>query len=297
MADNDLDGDRGNRGDDRKREREQRQGRDRIAVESGADGLESAVAATDLAVGYPATEEPVVDIGRIDVPAGEITVLVGPNGSGKSTLLKALAAHLEPERGTVRLHGRDLEAVGRQELARELGHLSQENESPEGLTVEDLATHGRYPHRGFLERLSAEDEAAVERALDLAGVAALRDRELGQLSGGQRQLAWLAMVLAQEPDVLLLDEPTTFLDMRHQLRVLETLRRLNAEESVTVAVVLHDIGQAARFADYLVAMREGDLYDWGPPVEVVTEDLLADVFRVDAAVRREPTLGSSLGAR
>jgi iron complex transport system ATP-binding protein len=252
--------------------------------------LESAVLAEDLAVSYPESTEPVVECTRFDLPAGEITALVGPNGSGKSTLLKALSAQLAPDRGQVLLDGRALQQYDDAALARELGILSQERAVPDSLTVEDLAQHGRYPHRGFLEPVGEDDHEAVERALSLAGIEHLRDEQLGQLSGGQRQLAWIAMVLAQETEVLLLDEPTTFLDVHHQLRVLETIRDLNAADDVTVGVVLHDVGQAARFADYLVALDEGTLYDWGPPGEVLTEQLLADVFAVEATVSRDPQL-------
>lgn len=257
--------------------------------DSAADATEvrSAVLGEDLEIGYPTTDEPVVECERIDVPEGEITALVGPNGSGKSTLLKALSDHLAPDRGVIALNGRGIDEYGRKELARELGHLSQESDSPDGITVEELVYHGRYPHRGFFEAVSGDDREAVERAIDLAGVDHLRNESVGSLSGGQKQLTRIAMVLAQETDVLLLDEPTTFLDLHHQLRVLETVRRLNEEEGVTVAVVLHDLSQAARFADYLVALDDGEIYDWGPPEEVVTEELLADVFGVDAAVSRD----------
>ncbi|MFC5367286.1 ABC transporter ATP-binding protein [Salinirubrum litoreum] len=241
----------------------------------------------DLALGYPTTEDPVVECEKVLVPAGEVTALVGPNGSGKSTLLKALADQLAPESGEVLLDGEAVHRLDDDELARRLGLLSQEHESPASTTVEDLAYHGRYPHRGFFESLSEADHHAVDRAIDLAGVDHLRDTELGTLSGGQKQLAWIAMVLAQDTDVLLLDEPTTYLDLHHQLRVMEVVRTLNREAGITVGVVLHDIGQAARFADNLVAMKDGELYDWGPPTEVVTEDLLADVFRVDASVDTE----------
>ena len=252
------------------------------------DVVDSAVLADDIAVGYPETEEPVVECPRLDIPAGEITALVGPNGSGKSTLLKALSNHLAPDSGQVLLRGKSLQAYDQSTLAQELGILSQERDAPTSLTVEDLAYHGRYPHRGFLEAVDEDDHQAVDRAISLAGIEHLRSEPLDQLSGGQKQLAWIAMVLAQETDVLLLDEPTTFLDMHHQLRVLETIRELNAEAGVTVAVVLHDIAQATRFADYLVALEGGELYDWGPPEEVVTEQLLADVFAVDATVTHDP---------
>jgi iron complex transport system ATP-binding protein len=249
---------------------------------------DSALVGENLVLSYPTSDDPVVECDRLDVPRGEITALVGPNGSGKSTLLKALSDHLSPDAGTVTLDGKHLREFGDKEFARRLGMLSQENESPGSLTVEDLVYHGRYPHRSFFESVGDEDERAVERALDLAGVEHLRDKRVGNLSGGQKQLAWIAMVLAQDTDVLLLDEPTTYLDLHHQLRVMETVRQLNDERGVTVAVVLHDIAQAARFADYLVAMRDGSVYDWGPPREVVTEELLADVFNVDAAVSYTP---------
>jgi iron complex transport system ATP-binding protein len=252
--------------------------------------VESALVGESLELSYPTSDEPVVSCARLDVPEGAVTALVGPNGSGKSTLLKALSDHLEPDAGTVRLRGRAIQSLGGKELARELGHLSQENDALGSITVEELAYHGRYPHRGFFESVGAEDREAVERALELAGVTELRDAELGQLSGGQKQLAWIAMVLAQDTDVLLLDEPTTFLDLYHQLRVLETVRQLNEQRDVTVAIVLHDVSQAARFADSLVAIDDGELYDWGPPEEVVTEQLLADVFGVEASVEYDPEL-------
>ncbi|WP_458209471.1 ABC transporter ATP-binding protein [Haladaptatus sp. NG-SE-30] len=238
----------------------------------------------ELELGYPDTDEPIVECESIVVPAGEITALVGPNGSGKSTLLKALSRELEPESGVVRLDGEDVQSLGTKSLARKLGLLSQENESPSTLTVEELAYHGRYPHRGFFESTTEDDHEAVECALERAGVTHLRDEEMGNLSGGQRQLAWIAMVLAQETDVLLLDEPTTYLDLRHQLRVLEVVRTLAREQGLTIGIVLHDISQAARYADNLVALHDGEPYDWGPPSEVVTEELLADVFGVEATV-------------
>ncbi|ELZ11946.1 ABC transporter-related protein [Natrinema thermotolerans DSM 11552] len=262
---------------------------ERITDDDG-NAVESALVGDDLELSYPTSEETIVDCARLDIPEGAVTALVGPNGSGKSTLLKALSKHLEPNAGSVQIHGKDLDAFSRKELAREMGVLSQENDSLGSISVEDLIYHGRYPHRGFFDGVSEEDQQAVERAIELAGIDHLRESELGQLSGGQKQLAWIAMVLAQDTDVLLLDEPTTFLDIHHQFRVLETIRQLNEERGVTVAVILHDISQAARFADYLVAMCDGELYDWGPPEEVVTEQLLADVFGVEATVEYEPEL-------
>ncbi|MFC6724640.1 ABC transporter ATP-binding protein, partial [Halobium palmae] len=247
--------------------------------------------AEELAIGYPTTDEPVVEVEKLVIPAGEVTALVGPNGSGKSTLLRTIAGQMDAERGTVVLDGEEIQQFGTKELARKLGLLSQENQSPGSVTVEELVYHGRYPHRGFFDSPSDADAAAVDRAIDLAGVEHLRDQEVGNLSGGQKQLVWIAMVLAQETDVLLLDEPTTFLDLRHQLRVMEVVRELNRERGVTVAVVLHDIGQAARFADNLVAMKDGEPYDWGPPRRVVDEALLREVFGVEADVDADHPTG------
>jgi iron complex transport system ATP-binding protein len=245
----------------------------------------AAILGSALELGYG--DGPVVDCEDIVVPEGEVTALVGPNGSGKSTLLKGFSAELDPDAGTVLLDGEDVQARDPKQLARELGLLAQENDAPGGLTVEDLVSHGRYPHRSFLDPLDADDEAHVDRAIDLAGVDPLRNTPISELSGGQKQLAFVAMALAQDTDVLLLDEPTTYLDLHHQLRVMEVVRTLNEDRDVTVCVVLHDLQQAARFADYLVALDDGEVYDWGPPEDVVTETLLADVFGVDAAVAHE----------
>ena len=255
------------------------------ADEAGEGAVASELVGRDLSVGYPGTEEPIVECERVVIPAGEVTALVGPNGSGKSTLLKALAGQLEPWAGAVDLDGDSMYGLADTERARRVGLLSQERDEPGSLTVERLVRHGRYPYRGFMDAVSEADRRAVDRAIELAGVTDIRERPLDGLSGGQKQLAWVAMTLAQETDVLLLDEPTTFLDLRHQLHVLETVRTLKTDRDVTVGVVLHDISQAARYADNLIAMRDGALYDWGPPADVVTEELLADVFGVDATVR------------
>lgn len=252
------------------------------------DRLEQAVGGElvgdGLEIGYDSTEEPIVECDHVVLPAGEVTALVGPNGSGKSTLLKALAGQLQPWDGAVTVDDTDVYAMNDKARARRIGLLSQERESPGSVSVEELVTHGRYPYRGFLEPVDEGDMHAVDRAIERTGIEGLRDRQLSELSGGQSQLAWIAMVLAQDPDVLLLDEPTTFLDLRHQLQVLETVKSLNRENGMTVGLVLHDISQAARYADNLVAIRDGSPYDWGPPTEIVTEDLLADVFGVDATV-------------
>jgi len=251
---------------------------------SREDEADGRLAGDDLVLSYPTGDGPVVDGESVAAEAGAVTALVGPNGSGKSTLLKGLAAQLDPDAGSVLVDGRAIDSFDGKELARTIGLLSQESTSPSSITVEDLVYHGRYPHRGFFDSVTDEDECAVNNAIELAGCGHLRDRDVGSLSGGQKQLAWIAMALAQDTDVLLLDEPTTFLDLHHQMEVMEIIETLRSESDVTVVVVLHDIEQAARLADRMIALTDGEVRARGPPSEVVTEDLLAEVFRVDAEV-------------
>jgi len=244
--------------------------------------------ATDLVLQYPSGDRPVIDGESVAIAPGRVTALVGPNGSGKSTLLRGLADQLPPRAGQVLLDGRAVHRLGDRELARELGLLEQEPSAPDGLTVERLAYHGRYPHRGRFDPVGDDDVRAVERALSLAGVDDLRDRPLGDLSGGQRRLAWLAMALAQDPDVLLLDEPTTFLDLRHQLAVMDAIERRRDEAGTTVVLVLHDIEQAARYADAMVVLSDGAVHAHGDPESVLTPAMLAEVFGVEATVEPGP---------
>jgi iron complex transport system ATP-binding protein len=252
------------------------------------DAESASLSGEQLVLEYPSSDEPVVNGETLTAEPGEVTALVGPNGSGKSTLLKGLATQLNPEAGEVLVDGQSVQSLDQKALARTLGLLSQESTSPDGITVEQLVFHGRYPHRGFFESVTDEDQRAVDRAIELAGCDHLRDREVGSLSGGQRQLAWIAMILAQETDVLLLDEPTTFLDLHHQLEVMEIVETLRDESAITVVVVLHDIEQAARLADTMVMLNDGAVAARGPPEAVVTEELLADVFEIDAEVQSTP---------
>ncbi|WP_440765129.1 ABC transporter ATP-binding protein [Natronorubrum sp. DTA7] len=254
--------------------------KDPAVVDSAARTLSG----SELVLRYSSSDEPIIAGESITAEPGAVTALVGPNGSGKSTLLKGLANQLAPEDGSVLLGGGDVQSMGTKALARKLGLLSQESTSPSSITVEELVYHGRYPHRGFFETVTDTDREAVERAFELAGCDHLREREVGSLSGGQKQLAWIAMVLAQETDVLLLDEPTTFLDLHHQLTVLEIIERLREESEITVIVVLHDIEQAARLADRMVVLENGEIRARGAPSEVVTEALLQEVFRIDAEI-------------
>lgn len=227
------------------------------------------------------------------VPTGRLTVVVGPNACGKSTLLRAMAGQLRPTAGSVELDGRDFAAHRPKEAARLLGMLPQTPVAPNGILVEDLVARGRYPHQGLWRQWSPLDEAAVERALNRAGVADLRDRPLDALSGGQRQRVWIAVALAQETQVLLLDEPTTYLDIAHQVEVLDLCRGL-AAEGITVVTVLHELDMAFRYADHVVVMERGEVAAQGRPGEVVTADLIGRVFGLDCQVITDPAAGTPM---
>ncbi|RMB58168.1 ABC transporter ATP-binding protein [Tessaracoccus antarcticus] len=244
------------------------------------------LAAENVSLGYDRT--PVVVDLSLRVPEGRITALIGPNGCGKSTLLRGLTRLLRPSSGTVLLEGTDIHRLGARELARKLGLLPQAPLAPGGITVTELVALGRAPHQSWLSRPSKADRQAVERALALTGTTELADRVVDELSGGQRQRAWIAMVLAQETGVLLLDEPTTFLDMAHAVEVLDTISDLNLQQGCTVVMVLHDLNLAARYADHLMAMADGRLIAQGTPAEVLTEDLLSSAFSLAAKVISDP---------
>jgi iron complex transport system ATP-binding protein len=242
--------------------------------------------AENLTLGYHGGESPVVENESVAVPAGSITALIGPNGSGKSTLLRGLAGQMQSSTGAVYLDGTEVSTFDAKTLARKIGLLSQENVAPDSITVEKLVEHGRYPHRGFLDSVCEEDHQAIERAIELTGIEDIRNRDVGSLSGGQRQLVWIAMVLAQETDMLLLDEPTTFLDLHHKLAVMDVLDTLREEADITVVVVLHDIERAVRLADHVVVLKDGSVVENGRPEEIVTEPLLSSVFEIESIVSR-----------
>jgi len=228
------------------------------------------------------------------IPAGKITTLVGPNGCGKSTLLRGLARLLKPRAGTVNLDGADIFKLSSKAVAKRLGILPQGPVAPEGLTVRDLVAQGRYPYQNWLQQWSKEDERLVEQALATTGMTALADRALDTLSGGQRQRAWIAMALAQDTEILLLDEPTTFLDLAHQVEVLDLLYELNQTEGRTIVMVLHDLNQACRYADYLVAVREGQVWAEGLPAQVMTEAMVREVFGLECRIVTDPVAGTPM---
>jgi ABC-type cobalamin/Fe3+-siderophores transport system ATPase subunit len=235
----------------------------------------------------------VIDGLDLDIPDASFTVVVGANASGKSTLLRSLAGLLPPASGHVLLGGEDINHYGRKQRARSLAMLPQGPVAPDGITVVDLVSRGRHPHRSLLGTWTRQDEAAVRRALERTNVTDLSRRVVGELSGGQRQRVWIAMALAQDTPILLLDEPTTFLDLAHQIEVLELCRSLHREGRTLVAV-LHDLNQAARYGTHLVAMQGGRLAAAGPPAEVVTAELVGDVFGVDVVVVPDPEAGTPL---
>lgn len=231
---------------------------------------------------------------ELAVPDGQVTVIVGPNACGKSTTLRALGRLLKPRGGSVLLDGEELAKIPTKSVARSIGLLPQSPVAPEAITVADLVSRGRQPHQHWWQQWSDEDERAVTEAMARTAVTELADRPVDELSGGQRQRVWIAMALAQETDLLLLDEPTTFLDIAHQVEVLDLVRRLNHEQGRTVVIVLHDLNQAARYADHLVAMKSGRIVAEGAPDEVVTAELVREVFGLEAVVIPDPVTGSPL---
>jgi len=228
------------------------------------------------------------------VPDGRFTVIVGPNACGKSTLLRALARIIRPGAGQVVLDGKQIDRVPARQVARTLGLLPQSSVAPEGITVADLVARGRYPHQTFLQRWSEADETAVAGAMRTARVADIAGRAVDELSGGQRQRVWIAMVLAQETPILLLDEPTTFLDIAHQIELLNLLRDLNRRQGSTVVAVLHDLNQACRYADHIVAMRDGRIVAHGDPRSVMTAERVQEVFGLASVVIDDPVTGDPL---
>lgn len=230
----------------------------------------------------------------LDVQTGRISIIVGANASGKSTLLRTMARLLAPSEGAVLLGGTPIRDIPTRRVAQQLALLPQTPIAPEGIVTADLVGRGRYPHQGRFGRWTAADDEAVAEALRLTGCAELVDRPVDELSGGQRQRVWIAMALAQRTDILLLDEPTTFLDVTHQIEVLDLVLDLNRERGTTVVMVLHDLNLAARYADRLFAMKDGRLVAEGAPHEVVTSQIVADVFGLDCVVIDDPVSGTPL---
>ncbi|MBT3159468.1 ABC transporter ATP-binding protein [Streptomyces sp. CHA1] len=253
---------------------------------------EHALTAEELTLGY--ADRTVIDSLDLAVEPGRITVIVGANACGKSTLLRSMSRLLAPRAGRVLLDGRQVHRFPAKELARTMGLLPQSPLAPEGITVSDLVGRGRHPHRGVFSRWSREDDAAVASALEATRTEELAERAVDELSGGQRQRVWIAMALAQQTDLLLLDEPTTFLDVSHQVEVLDLLTDLNATRGTTIVMVLHDLNLAARYADHLIALADGRLHAQGAPSEVLTEETVRAVFGLESRIIEDPVSGRPL---
>jgi iron complex transport system ATP-binding protein len=231
---------------------------------------------------------------NLSIPKGEITVFIGANGCGKSTLLRSLARLLKPKKGTILLDGKEIAKVQTKEVAKKLAILPQSPQAPEGLTVLQLVKQGRYPYQNWLRQWSEEDEEKVNKALQATGMEKLKERPVDSLSGGQRQRAWIAMTLAQDTDILLLDEPTTYLDLTHQIEILDLLFELNEKEKRTIVMVLHDLNLACRYAHHIVAIKDRKVFAEGKPEEVINCHLVKEVFQMECQVTMDPLFGTPL---
>jgi len=250
------------------------------------------LAAEGLAVGYD--QRQIIDDLSVEIPTGKITVIVGANACGKSTLLKTLARLLKPSKGSVLLDGKSIQSIPTREVATKLGLLPQSPTAPEGITVADLVGRGRYPRTRWIRQWTKTDDEAVAQAMTSTDVLEIADRPIDELSGGQRQRVWIAMALAQETDILLLDEPTTFLDLTHQFEVLDLLVDLNKRDARTIVLVLHDLNQACRFGDHLIAMKDGAIVAKGNPDDVITEEVVHDVFGLRVKIIPDPVAGTPM---
>ncbi|WP_049558178.1 ABC transporter ATP-binding protein [Nonomuraea sp. SBT364] len=248
--------------------------------------------AEGVTLGYD--DRPIVTGLDVQIPDGRVTAIVGANACGKSTLLRGLARLLRPRDGAVYLDGKAMTGLSTHEVAKTLGLLPQTPLAPDGITVADLVARGRYPHQGWFRRWTGDDDDAVTRALDATGTSDLVNRPIRQLSGGQRQRVWVAMALAQDTDLLLLDEPTTYLDINHQVELLRLLRKLNAESGKTIVVVLHDLNLACRFCDHVIAMADGAIVAEGAPTAVITAELVEKVFGLACVVVPDPVAGTPM---
>jgi iron complex transport system ATP-binding protein len=248
--------------------------------------------ANELTLGY--ADQIIIDSLDITIPKGKVTVFIGSNGCGKSTLLRSLARLLSPKSGNVVLDGTDIAKMRTKDVAKEMAILPQSPITPEGLTVEQLVKLGRYPYQGWMKKWSQDDEKAVTDALASTNMLDLKERLVDSLSGGQRQRAWIAMTLAQDTEMILLDEPTTYLDMTHQIDILDLLFDLNEKDNRTIVMVLHDLNLACRYADHIVALKDKKIWAQGKPEEIITCDLVQNVFKMSCDVMYDPIFGTPM---
>lgn len=245
-----------------------------------------------LSIGYG--ERLIVKNLSVEIPDKKITTIIGPNGCGKSTLLKAITRIISHQSGNILLDGKDISKVNTKLLAKQMAILPQTPESASGLTVGELVSYGRFPYQKGFGRLTKKDYEVIDWALEVTGTIDFKFRPVDALSGGQRQRVWIAMALAQETEIIFLDEPTTYLDMAHQLEVLELLQKLNLEQERTIVMVLHDLNQAARFADHIIALKDGEIVKAGNCEEVISHKVLKKVFNIDAVIGHDPRTGKPM---
>lgn len=250
--------------------------------------MQACITADKLSAGYGSV--PVFHNLNFEIPAGQITTLIGSNGSGKSTILKTMSRIIAPSSGVVHLDGESIHKMPTKLVAQKLALLPQSAQTPGGICVRDLVEYGRFPYRTKLSGMTQKDREVIDWALSCTNMKKLEKREMDQLSGGQRQRGWIAMALAQKTNILFLDEPTTYLDISHQLEILQLLRKLNIEQSVTVVMVLHDLNHAVMFSDYLIAIKDGNKHCDGTPEAVIKPETIREVFGVEAEVIRHPVL-------
>jgi len=231
---------------------------------------------------------------NVELPKGKVTILIGSNGCGKSTFLKSMARLLKPKYGEVLLNDKNIFSTSTKQVAKNLSILPQSPYAPDDLTVFNLVKQGRYPYQNWLNQWSEEDEKAINYALEKTGISDLRDKKIGGLSGGQKQRAWIAMTIAQDTDIILLDEPTNHLDIKYRIEVLDLLKNLNKQENRTIVMVLHDINLACRYADYIIALKDGNVYSQGKPYDIVDEKLIRDVFDIDSQIVSCPVFKTPL---
>ena len=252
--------------------------------------MATAVQTNNLSIGY--NENLLFENLNLSIPRGEISVFVGSNGCGKSTLLRSIARLLKPQEGSILLEGKEVHSMSSREVAKKMGILPQSPVSPEGLTVHDLVKQGRYPHQSWLKRWTEEDTEKVEAAMKATRVDEFHDKPVDELSGGQRQRAWIAMTLAQDTEIILLDEPTTYLDMTHQIEILDLLFELNETQGRTIIMVLHDLNLASRYAHNIIAIKDGKVFGQGTPENVINCDLVRSVFGMECQVSKDPLFGT-----
>ena len=246
-----------------------------------------AIQIKNLSVAYE--NNTIIEDMNLSIPKGKISIIIGGNGCGKSTLLKTISRVNKPSRGEIFIHGKDIKKIKEKDIAKEVAFLPQGPVCPSGLTVRELVAYGRFPHQKMIGGLNTHDKEMIDWAIEQTGLSEFADKEVENLSGGQRQRAWIAMTLAQETEMIMLDEPTTYLDLSYQLEVLEILERLNKEKKITVVIVLHEINNAFRFADNIIGLRKGKVICEGKPIDVITKETLKAIYGIEAELKRSET--------